>query len=57
MIIDTTEAPLDLSEYVFSLDGITEASPAELSAFLKGFECGVNFVHDSQQGEQNELKA
>ena len=45
--IDTTEAPLDLSEYVFSLDGKAAATEAEMSAFLKGFEAGVEFAKEN----------
>ena len=46
-MIDTSEAPIDLSECVFSLDGKTEATDAELSAFLKGFEAGVEFAKEN----------
>jgi len=53
MNIDTTGAPFDAAEYIFTLDGgKTEASEAERAAFLKGFEAGLQFANDSQPSKQ-----
>jgi len=37
------QAPLNISEYVFTLDGVTEATQAERDAFFKGFMAGLEF--------------
>ena len=46
MIIDTTAAAFDPTEYTFTLIRKHEMTEAERSAFLEGFELGLEFTKE-----------